>query len=427
MIGSVIAKVSARLLPLLFLLYFVNFLDRVNVGYAALQMNGDLGFTPEVYGLGASIFFLGYFFFEIPSNWMSTRVGARKWLARITLSWGIVACAMALVRTPGIFYVLRFLLGVAEAGFVPALLLYVSTWFPLAERANAVAKLWSSTAVALVFGGPLSALMLSIGGPLRGWQWMFLLEGIPAIALGFIVYRYLPDDVSGAAWLTPAERTTLSDALTQDDIQTKPHAVADFRAALVRPIVWGYAITYFCLGIGFFGITFWLPQIVKQLSGFNAVQTSLLSAVPFVFAAAAMLYVGARSNRSTERRFVFIGGCLIGALGVLGSALTADPWLSLSALTIGAMGIWSVVAIFWSSASGRMSGSGTAGGLALINSIGGLGGFTGPYMIGIVRGATHSFAPALMVIAVALVVCAALAYVMMRVPGAAPRAAQASA
>ena len=427
MIGSVIAKVSARLLPLLFLLYFVNFLDRVNVGYAALQMNGDLGFTPVVYGLGASIFFLGYFFFEIPSNWMQTRVGARKWLARITISWGIVACAMAFVRNAEMFYGLRFLLGVAEAGFVPALLLYVSTWFPLAERANAVAKLWSSTAVALVLGGPLAALLLSIGGPLRGWQWMFLIEGIPAIALGFVVLRYLTDDVRSAEWLTPEERTVLADALSADDASTKAHAVTDFRAALTRPIVWGYAITYFCLGIGFFGISFWLPQIVKQLSGLNPVQTSLLSAVPFIFAAAAMLVIGARSNRSAERRLVFVGGCIVGAIGVAGSALSTDPWISLSLLTIGAMGVWSVVAIFWSSASARMSGSGTAGGLALINSIGGLGGFTGPYMIGIVRGATHSFAPALLIIALALIVCAILAYLLMRIPGTVARAAQAPA
>jgi MFS family permease len=414
--STVIAKVSARLLPLLFLLYFVNFLDRVNVGYAALQMNGDLGFTPAIYGLGASIFFLGYFFFEIPSNWMSTRVGARKWLARITISWGVVACAMAFVTNPTSFYVLRFLLGVAEAGFVPAFLLYVSTWFPLASRANAIAKLWTSTALALVVGGPLSALLLSIGGPLRGWQWMFLVEGIPSVLLGFVVLRSLPNDVAGAEWLTPSERATLVAALAQDDAATKGSAVSDFRQALVRPIVWGYAITYFCLGIGFFGITFWLPQIVKQLSGLNAVQTSLLSAVPFVFAAAAMLYVGARSDRSTERRGVFITGCLIGAAGVFGSAMTANPWASLTLLTIGAMGIWSVVAIFWSSASGRLTGTGTAGGLALINSIGGLGGFTGPFMIGLVRGATHSFAPALVVIAIALVVCSLLAAAMMRTP-----------
>jgi len=421
-LSTVIAKISARLLPLLFLLYFVNFLDRVNVGYAALQMNADLGFTPDVYGLAAGIFFLGYFFFEIPSNWMSTRVGARIWLARITISWGIVACLMAFVRNPVTFFALRFLLGVAEAGFVPALLLYVSTWFPLASRANAVAKLWTSTALALVLGGPLSALLLSIGGPLHGWQWMFVLEGIPSVLLGFVVLGSLPDDVRGAQWLTAGERATLGAALAQDDADTKGAAVADFREALLRPIVWGYAITYFCLGIGFFGITFWLPQIVKQLSGLNAVQTSLLSAVPFVFAAAAMLYVGARSDRSRERRGVFVTGCLIGAAGVFGSAMTGNPWASLTLLTIGAMGIWSVVAIFWSSASGRLTGTGTAGGLALINSIGGLGGFTGPYMIGLVRGATHSFAPALVAIAFALVVCSALAAAMMRGPDTAARA-----
>ena len=415
-VQAALVKAGTRVIPILFILYFVNFLDRVNVSFAALQMNGDLGFTPAVYGLGASMFFLGYFFFEVPSNWVAARVGARAWLVRITVSWGIIACLMALVKNPTAFYVLRLLLGVAEAGFVPALLLYTAAWFPQAERANAVARLWSSTAFALILGGPFSALLLTLGGPLRGWQWMFLCEGVPAIALGFVLMRVLPASPATAAWLTEPERTALTAALAHDDAAARVHGVADFRLALVRPLMWGYAVTYLFLGVGFFGITFWLPQIVKQLSGLNAIDTSLLTAVPYIFAAAAMLIVGSRRRAPEELRRIFVTGCLIGAAGVCASALTANPWLSLTALTIGAMGIWSVVAIIWASASWRLAGTGAAAGLALINAIGGLGGFAGPYMIGLVKGATGSFTLALFIIAAALVVCGALAFGVMRLP-----------
>ena len=414
---SAIDKIGRRLLPLLFALYFVNFLDRVNVGYAALQMNGDLGFTPAVYGLGASIFFLGYFFLEIPSNWITTKIGARKWLARIAITWGVAACAMAFVQNQPGFYALRFILGVAEAGFVPAMLFYVASWFPQASRANAVAQLWTATAFALIFGGPLSALTLSISGAgLHGWQWMFLIEGVPSIVLGLLTLKYLPDDIASAAWLEPAERDDLARTLAAENAAVRTHGVAEFRAALAKPIVWGFSITYYFLGIGFFGITFWLPQIVKQFSGLGPVETSLVSSVPFIFAAIAMLIVGRRSRTATDHRMTFVIGTLIGAAGVLASTFSANAWISLIALTIGAMGIWSVVAIFWAASTRRMAGTGAAAGFALMNTIGALGGFTGPYMIGLVRGATGSFTIALIVIAVALLVCALLALVMMRLP-----------
>ncbi len=400
----VFAKVRTRLIPFMFLLYVVNYLDRVNVGFAALQMNRDLGFSPEVYGIGAGIFFWGYLFFEVPSNLLMERIGARRWIARIMVTWGIVSSCMMFVHSVSAFYALRFLLGVTEAGFFPGMILYLTYWFPASERAKAIAQFMTATAIAGVIGSPLSGALLTMHGKLglAGWQWLFLVEGIPSVLLGFVVLVYLTDRPEQAHWLSDDERAWLVATMQQDRASRGAGAAQHSTlSALASPQVWLFALIYFTIVFGFYGIGFWLPQILKNLSGFTDFQIGLLAAIPYIVAATVMVLVATSSDRTGERRKHAAFALLTGAIALVLSAGTTQPVLALVTLSLAAAGIWGCLGPFWSLPTAALSGTAAAGGIALINSIGNLGGFWGPSMIGWVRQATGSFTLALLALAIA--------------------------
>src|SRR3989442_2451099 len=301
--AAVLGKAPRRLIPFMFVLYVVAYLDRINVGFAALQMRADLGFDDRIYGLGAGIFFVGYFLFEVPSNLLLERLGARLGIARIMVTWGLIASAMMLVRGARSFSLLRFLLGVAEAGFFPGMILYLTYWFPAAERAHAVARFMTATATAGVVGGPISGALLAMDGVggLRGWQWLFLVEGLPAVVLGLVVLAYLPDGPASASWLTHEERRSLAARLGPEQAIEAHHA-ATIGEALADRRVWRLAVLYFVLVTGLYGVGLWLPQIVKGLSGLGDVIVRVVSAVPYLAAAGGMVVVGRHSDRTARRR-----------------------------------------------------------------------------------------------------------------------------
>ena len=409
-------KVSRRLIPYLFVLYVAAYLDRINIGFAQLQMKSALGFSDAVYGLGAGIFFLGYFLFEVPSNLVLARIGARVWIARIMITWGLISSAMALVGTPGEFYALRFLLGVAEAGFFPGVIYYLSQWFPAASRASAISRFMTATAVSGIVGGPLSAALFALDGMsgLAGWQWIFVAEGIPSVFLGLTTLWFLTDRPAEAKWLSPAEREYLDATMRMEaaDIARRGHI--SIRHALLHPTVWRLSLLSFTLLLGFYSISFWLPQIVESLSRGHNVEVALLSSIPYVAAAAAMLVVGAHSDRTRERCLHIAGAALVGAAGLGATAVVQTPVPGLIALSVAAMGVFSAIPVFWSLPTTFLSGTAAAGAIALINSLGNLAGFFGPYLVGRVRDLTGGFAGSLITIAAILVVGSALAVSLRR-------------
>lgn len=411
-------KVSRRLIPYLFVLYVAAYLDRINIGFAQLQMKSALGFSDTVYGLGAGIFFVGYFLFEVPSNLILARIGARVWIARIMITWGLISSAMALVRTPAEFYALRFLLGVAEAGFFPGVIYYLSLWFPAAARASAISRFMTATAVSGIVAGPLSAALFTLDGisGLAGWQWIFVAEGIPSVILGITTLWFLTDRPAEAKWLSPAEREHLDATMRMEaaDIVRRGHV--SLGRALLHPTVWHLSLLSFTLLLGFYSISFWLPQIVESLSRGGNVQVALLSSIPYVAAAAAMLVVGAHSDRTRERCLHVAGAALVGAAGLGATAVVQTPVSGLIALSVAAMGVFSAIPVFWSLPTTFLSGTAAAGAIALINSLGNLAGFFGPYLVGRVRDLTGGFAGSLITIAVLLVGSSALAVSLRRSP-----------
>jgi MFS transporter, ACS family, tartrate transporter len=415
-VARVNRRVTRRLIPFLFLLYVVAFLDRVNVGFAALQMKQDLGFGDAVYGLGAGIFFIGYFLFEVPSNLILERVGPRYWIARIMISWGVVSSAMAFVHGEAAFYALRFLLGVAEAGFFPGIVLYLTYWFPAAERARAVALFMTATAMSGVVGGPLSGALLELDGALgfRGWQWLFVVEGLPAVALGLVVLRFLTDRPEDAHWLPADERRRLVERLAAERAAVASRHGVELRWALAHPRVWALALLYFAIVVGLYGVTLWLPQIVRELGERSALEIGLVTAIPYLAASLAMVVVGARSDRSGERRGHLAGSALVGAAGfALTATLEVPPAAAIALLSLAAAGVWGCFGPFWALPGSFLAGSAAAGGIALINSIGNLGGFAGPYALGLLREATGDFRAGLGLLALSL---SAVALLALRLP-----------
>lgn len=417
--ASTIATVSRRLIPFLFLLFVVNFLDRVNVGFAALQMNADLRFTPEVFGLGVGLFFVAYVLFEIPSNLLLQRFGARLWIARIMVTWGLVSAAMAFVAGPRSFYLLRFLLGLAEAGFVPGVLLYLGQWFPEKARAAAAAKFMMASAISIVIGAPLSGAVMSLGGwmGLAGWQWMFILEGVPAVLLGVAVPFVLADRPADAAWLGAAQREWLTSTLQQEAAAKRATGLHGVGPALASPAVWLLGATYACIGVGFYGISLWLPQILRQMSGLGPLALGLLTALPFAGAAVAMVANGRHSDRTGERRWHLAVPCLLGAAGFGVGALAANPAVAFLGICLGAAGIWGGIGVFWSLPMAALGGTAAAAGIALINALGNIGGFAGPYLIGWLRARTPDFNASLLLIAGFLVLAGGLAFALQRRTG----------
>ncbi|MGA2100564.1 MAG: MFS transporter [Candidatus Sulfotelmatobacter sp.] len=389
---SVMRKVSLRLIPFMVLLYFVAFLDRVNVGFAALTMNKDLGLTATVFGNGAGIFFIGYFIFEVPSNVALEKFGARMWIARIMITWGIISGLMALTRGAVSFYALRFLLGIAEAGFFPGMILYLTYWFPSAYRAKIVGAFLLAIPISAIIGAPLSTALLgtSILG-LKGWQSLFILEAFPALVLGVVVLFFMTDRPEKAHWLTLAERDWLSRVL-QAERKTR-ESVHHFTLgqALMNPRVVLFGFMYFGIVIGLYGFSFWLPQIIKGFGGLSNWQVGLITMIPSAFAAATMYLWGRHSDRTGERVWhVFLPAIIGGISLAISGFLTGTPALALVALTIGAMGIYAALPTFWTLPTAMLSGTAAAGGIALINSIGNLGGYFGTSFMGYLKDWTKS-------------------------------------
>jgi len=399
--SAILSKLTRRLIPLMFLLYIVSYLDRINVGFAALQLNKALNFDPVIFGLGAGLFFIGYFIFEIPSNLIMERVGARVWMARILVTWGLISSAMMFVHGIAGFYVLRFLLGAAEAGFFPGMILYLTYWFPAEARGRAIARFMTATAIAGVVGGPVSGVLLNMHGiaGLAGWQWLFLIEGLPAVILGFVVFAILPDRPQDARWLTAAEKVWIMSRLDQER-EAKRNRAATVKEAIASGRVWMLAFIYFAVITSFYGVSLWLPQIVRSFSGMSDLLVGFVSAIPYVAASLGMVSIGKSSDRHIERRWHVALAALIGAAGLTGAAFSKIPAMELAALSLGAIGIWGTLGPFWAMSSESLRGTGAAAGIALINSIGNLGGFLGPYLVGIVRSRTDDFALALLALAV---------------------------
>jgi ACS family tartrate transporter-like MFS transporter len=400
---SAVRKAAWRLLPFLCLCYTVNFLDRVNVGFAALSMNADLGFSPSVFGLGAGIFFAGYILFEIPSNLALQRFGARIWIARIMISWGIVATAMALVHNEASFYALRFLLGVAEAGFFPGIILYLTYWFPARERARIVSLFMAAVPLATVIGGPVSGALLEMHGLLgfAGWHWLFIIEGLPAIGLGVIVLFFLDDRPEEARWLTPAERKALSATLAAEAEATRDVGYAGLGQALTRPRVFVLGLIYFCIVTGLYGIGFWMPQVI-QTFGLEPLQIGFLTAIPYLVAACGMVVWGTRSDRTGERIWHIALPLMLGGAAFAWSAVSGPLGLTMLALTLATLGVHAAIGTFWSLPTAILTGTGAAAGLALVNSMGNLAGLVSPTAIGLIKQATGSFTAALLFLAGAL-------------------------
>ena len=408
-----VRKATRRLVPFLLSLYVVAWLDRVNVGFAGLQMNRDLGFDAAVYGFGAGIFFIAYAACEVPSNLILHTVGARRWIARIMITWGLLSASMLLVHSRTSFYVLRCLLGAAEAGFFPGIIYYIGNWFPRVERARAMAGFTAAIPLSSVIGGPLSGALLGLNGVahLAGWQWLFLVEGIPAVVLGLVVFRFLPDEPRDANWLSPAQRQALSDAIARER-DTMPGARQPLTAVFKNPLVWVLGVAYFLGSICSYGLTLWMPEILKGLSGLSNALVGVISAVPYLIATIATLLVGRHSDRTGERVRHVAVTCFVGALGFGVSAVLHSPWFGFVALTVAAAGTFSRNGPFWALPSLFLAGQNAAAGIAFINTIGALGGFAGPYVIGVVKKATGSFTGGLLFLSGALLVAGMLALTM---------------
>ncbi len=391
--AGILKKVRNRLIPFLGLLYFAAFIDRVNVGFAAAQMNRDLGFSPYVYGLGAGIFFIGYSLFEVPSNLILHKVGGRRWISRIMLTWAVVAGAMALVKGATGFYGLRFLLGVAEAGFFPGVVYYLTYWVPAAGRARLIGLFMTAVPISTALGGPLSSVILRLDGilGLAGWQWLFLTETLPSVLLGWVTLAYLPDTPADAKWLTCEERRWLIAKLKTENAGRGGRCGTSVWKALTNPRVLGLSLCYFGAEIGLYGVILWIPQIFLH-AGIAADRVGTVVAIPYAAAGFAMVWWCRHSDRKQERVWHIVAASLAACLGLSASAvLVESPLLCICAISIAAAGTLAILPIFWTLPSALLRGAAAAGAIALINSLGNLGGFAGPYLIGWIRNATGSF------------------------------------
>lgn len=413
--SSTYAKVTARLLPFLFVSYVAAYLDRVNVGFAKLQMLSDLQFSETVYGLGAGIFFIGYFLFEVPSNIIMHKVGARVWIARIMITWAILSGAMVFVNSPTMFYVLRFFLGVAEAGFFPGIVLYLTYWFPARRRSRMNALFMIGIPVAGVVGGPLSGWILnSMNGlnGLPGWQWLFLVEAVPSLVLGVVTLFYLPDSIRAASWLTNDEKRLLEENIAQENAGKADHALS---GVFGNPRVWLMAAIYFCCMMGLYGVGFYLPTLIKAAGVKDALNVGLLTAIPYGCAVVAMLAVAKSADRTRERRWHFTVASALGGLGLLLATIYGNNvMLAMAALSLGTAGLLATMPVFWTYPSAILGGTAAAAGIAMINSIGNLAGFVSPSIIGWMKDATNSTDAGMYVVSAALLLGSVLALLQPR-------------
>jgi len=404
--AAVYRKVTWRLLPFLMSCYVVAYLDRVNIGFAKLQMLGDLGFSETIYGLGAGMFFIGYFLFEVPSNMLLHRIGARIWIGRIMISWGLVSAAFMFVSTPWMFYALRFLLGVAEAGFYPGIILYLTYWYPSDRRARVIALFMTAIPLSGIFGGPLSGwIMATLGGlkGLTGWQWLFLIEAMPALVMGVAVLLYLDNGIRAARWLNEDEKRILERRLTADGAGIVEHR--SLGAVFADKRIWLMSAIYFSAVMGQYGLTFWMPTLLQSAGVKGTLEIGLLTAVPYSVAVVAMLLFARSADRRRERRWHAALPLVIGAIG-----LTLTAWagthtaLAVVCLSLAAAGLISSTPLFWGLPTAFLTGAAAAAGIAAINSVGNLAGFVSPYVVGWLRDTTHSPEMGLYVIAVVQIV-----------------------
>jgi ACS family tartrate transporter-like MFS transporter len=399
------SRVAKRLVPFLILCYFIAYLDRVNVSFAALQMNKDLGFTAAAFGFGAGIFFLAYFVFEVPSNLLLAHFGARRWIARIMFTWGLLSGAMAFVTGETGFYVVRVLLGAAEAGFFPGMIFFLTLWFPAAYRARIIGYFMAAIPLSTVIGAPVSGALLGLDGffGLRGWQWLFIMEAVPALILSVAVLVYLTDKPADATWLAADERRWLVDRLAAEERQRVAARHFSVMEALLNPRVLALSLVYFGAVAVNYGLSFFLPQIVKAF-GLSNLQTGFVSAIPFVVGVVSIVWWGRRSDAKMERRFHTAFPLFVAAAGLAAGAFLDDPTAKMAAFSVAGFGIFGALPVFWTLPTAFLSGAAAAGGIAIINSIGNLAGFAGPYVMGWVKDSTGSFTYGLLLLSAAAIV-----------------------
>ncbi|WP_233858159.1 MFS transporter [Paraburkholderia sp. HD33-4] len=407
------AKVARRLIPFLMLCYLGAYLDRVNVGFAKLQMLNDLRFSETVYGMGAGIFFLGYFLFEVPSNVILHRVGARRWLARIMLTWAVISASFVFVRSPTAFYVLRFLLGVAEAGFAPGVILYLTYWFPAERRAKALSLFFMAIPLAGIIGGPLSgAIMHSLHGvwAMSGWKWLFLLEAVPSLVLGIAILLYLDDGIAKAKWLSDAEKTLLARNVANDAQQTVSHvSIRDF---IRDRRLWLMAAIYFCVVLGQYGLTFWLPTIIHRAGVADPLWVGVFTAIPYLCAIVALPLIGMSADRRRERRFHLAIPMLVAAAGFATLPLLGSVGASIVCLSVASAGILASSSQFWSLPTALLGGMSAAAGIAAVNCFANLAGFFSPAIVGWLNDLTGKSTAGLIFISVSVTLGAMLVFLV---------------
>jgi len=387
----ILARAAWRLIPFMSLMYVVSFLDRVNISFAALQMNADLGFSKEAYGFAAGVFFWGYFFFEVPSNLALQKFGARLWMCRICLTWGVLSMLQAFVKDPVSLSILRFLMGAAEAGLFPGMVLYMTYWFPAATRARFIALFLAGVPLSVVIGGPLSGWLLGVSGHgLRGWQWMLLLEGIPSLLCGVLTLWLLPDGPAKAKWLNDDEKRIVTARLAADPDIIKGGALHGFKELLLDKRIWILMIPDFSIVIALYGLNLWQPQMVSAM-GYTNIETGFIVALPYLLAMGAMVALGWSSDRTGERAWHVAFGAFAGAAGMMGAVLFTDHALIIASLCVATSGIYAALAVFWVLPSSLLRGVAAAAGLALLNSFSNLGGFFGPYLMGWAKQQTGNF------------------------------------
>jgi len=400
------AKVFWRIVPFLMLCYVVAYLDRVNVGFAKLQMSSELGLSEAAYGIGAGIFFIGYFLFEVPSNVIMNRVGARMWIARIMVTWGIISAAFMFTSSETVFYVLRFLLGVAEAGFFPGIILYLTAWYPADRRARIITTFMSAIPISAIFGNPLSGLLMdSFHGThgLSGWQWMFLIEAVPAILFGVATFFYLDDTIHDAKWLNDEEKRVLTANIEAENWvkTTSPHSIA---ATLTDRRVWLMCLIYFCFVLGQYGLNFWMPSIVKASGVSGNLNIGLISAIPYICTFVVMLALGRSADRLRERRWHLVVPAVVAAGGFVAATIATSTTISIVCLSLAAAGAISCAPLFWSLPTAFLAGTGAAAGIAWINSVGNLAGFLGPFLVGYLKDFTGTNSAGMYLLAAALII-----------------------
>lgn len=418
---AAVSRLMWRLMPFLFLLYIVAYLDRINVSFAVLQMRDQLGLSDRVYGRAAGIFFAGYFLFQLPSNLVLEKFGVRRWISALMITWGVISCLMIFIRGPLSFYSMRFLLGAAEAGFFPGMILYMKRWFPANARARAVAWFMTANPLAGVIGSPISGSLLGLhGGGFAGWQWMFLIEGLPAILFGVVVFLTLADRPEEAHWLKGDERAWLLQKLESEQRAEPRVATGDFWKVLISPRIWLLSMVYFGVSTTMYGVTLWLPTVIRAFSGLSYFWTGLIAILPFLVTVVVMVWVGMRSDKVGERRWHTAIPAFTAAVGLLVAAYGNSTVVVVAGITLGLAFAEGMVGPFWAMATTRMAGLSAAAGIAVINSLANLGGYFGPDIIGLFRTANGGFRGGLIAISLTVALSGAIALMVGRPAGKIP-------